>query len=153
MSQKSARNSLKKYLANKTSVLDDLIFETACEHLEKIAKLSSSETKITNEIIDKYIVDHYPELNAEAHSKIEEISKEVIPERQAKHLLFQFGVLAIFLLPPCAPPPIIYPNYLSLIIQNGMTDTAGFASCIIGLLFLLGLIIASAFAVLSSKLS
>lgn len=87
-----------------TSLKKDTLRQLAEERLREISLSQGKGSQSFRPTeVDRFIYDHFPELQKDTDKILDDLCKEIIPESRLFYLLKQFGILSIFLVPPLYP--------------------------------------------------
>lgn len=89
-----------------TKIFGETIYNIAKAKLTIIYKITKHNKIPSDEEINQYIEDNYTELSKLTNEAIEQLVKEILPDenfitksKRAFHILFDLGILSIFLFP------------------------------------------------------
>ncbi len=149
MNKNLAKQNIKQLLLQKTELPEQILLDLAKQKLSNIYSATGRDSsRIGKEELNKFIEQNYTSLAKDSDKILDELCTEAIPGHWIKGFLLNFGVLSVFLVVP------IYPlvKYAVCIWRNVPFDTSEFASCVIAILLLSILFLASACAVIKDNL-
>ncbi len=143
-----ARRRLRDFLLKETDLHKRILIKAAKKDLESICRsLGDEKETFTNAEIKSYISANYTELNTKAKVAVEEICKNLLPEKRWIYLTKQFAIISALLLPALVS---LSTNLLAFI-KSQTLDTASAGMCLMGILTIVIFLLASASFYLKNK--
>lgn len=104
MNPDTIRKRVKDFLISKTTIKKDILRNIAEIKLRQISNDLGKDTQNASlDNVEQFIVSHYTELTKEADKVIDDLCKEILPEKQWHFIVKQFSILSIFFHSPSLP--------------------------------------------------
>ena len=95
------RKRLRKFIIEETEIAQAFARRIATEKLQAARKLAGiSAPPPSQEEIQKYIFDNHDDVEKRVDGVVDDLCRKILPEERLRDLLFQFGILSLFLVPP-----------------------------------------------------
>lgn len=141
------RERLRKLLIEDTNMPERLAREIAVRQIRQAQRLAGlgQAADPDESAVQKYILEHSEEISTKIEEVLDELCVKILPRERLSDLLSQFGVLALFLVPPIGC--LVRQSVLYYSCQKFDDAASGFCAC----LFLIVLLFASAVAVFKKE--